>query len=81
MTAKLTPEACRAARALLQWSMRDLAESAGVRPMTVHALESGTPPRASTEAKLVAAFATHGVEITNGNGTGARLLKPQGGAG
>ena len=72
--AKLTPEASRAARAILKWSMRDLAETAGVALATIYALESkGDPIRASTEAKLVEAFDAHGVEITNGNGTGARL--------
>jgi transcriptional regulator with XRE-family HTH domain len=72
--AKLTPEACRAARALLGWGVRDLAEHSGVNYVTITRFENGTTSRESTEARLVAAFEAHGVEITNGTGTGARLL-------
>jgi predicted transcriptional regulator len=75
--AKLTPEACRAGRALLGWGLRDLAEASGVNYVTIFRIESGTPPRPSTEAKLIEAFAEHGVEITNGKGTGARLLRTE----
>jgi transcriptional regulator with XRE-family HTH domain len=77
MKPPLTPEACRAARAILQWSMRDLAERSGVKHTTIHAIENGSKPRAATEAKLVAAFEAAGVEITNGTGTGARLRLDQ----
>lgn len=73
MPAKLTPAACRAARALLNWTVRDLMREAGVSPNTVTGLEGGQVVRPETEAKVVAAFAAHGVEITNGDGTGARL--------
>ena len=72
---KLTPEACRAARAILKWSMRDLADSADVAFSTVNLLEKGNPIRPTTAEKIVAAFAAHSVEITNGDGTGARLLR------
>jgi transcriptional regulator with XRE-family HTH domain len=77
MNAKLTGPACRAARALLAWTVPDLIRAAGVSPNTVNKVETGGAVRPETEAKLIAAFAAHGVEITNGNGTGARLLKPQ----
>jgi DNA-binding LacI/PurR family transcriptional regulator len=46
---------------------------AEVSPNTVTALEGGGEVRPATEAKIVAAFDRHGVEITNGGGTGARL--------
>lgn len=72
--AKLTGPACRAARALLGWSMRDLAREAGVSLPTVQAIEAGGDYRASTGEKITDAFAANRVEITNGNGTGARLL-------
>lgn len=72
---KLTPEATRAARGILKWSMADLAKNAGVAISTVHLLEKGNPIRPSTAEKITAAFAAHNVEITNGDGTGARLLK------
>lgn len=71
---KLTPEACRAARAILKWSMIDLANSAKVAPSTINLLEKGNPIRPSTAEKIIAAFAANKVEITNGEGTGARLL-------
>jgi DNA-binding LacI/PurR family transcriptional regulator len=48
---------------------------AGVSPNTVTGLEGGSEVRPETEAKIVAAFDAHGVEITNGDGTGARLRR------
>lgn len=78
--ANLTPEANRAARAILKWSVRELAAQAGVAFTTVHRFETTGTATDSTKAKLVAAYAAHNVEITNGDGTGARLLlaKPKG---
>ena len=73
MTAKLTPAACRAARGILKWSVRDLAREAGVSPTTIHLLEADRPCRAATEEKVIAALARNQVEITNGDGTGAKL--------
>ncbi|MEO0894204.1 MAG: helix-turn-helix transcriptional regulator [Pseudomonadota bacterium] len=71
--AKLTPEANRAARAILKWSVRELAEQAGVAFSTVHLFEKSGNASEQTVAKIVAAFERHHVEITNGVGTGARL--------
>lgn len=76
MMTKLTPEACRAARAILKWSIRDLAEHAEIAKSTVNLLENGRPIRPSTAVKIIAAFASENVEITNGDGTGARLKFP-----
>ncbi len=73
MAAKLTPAACRAARGILKWSVRDLGREAGISPTTVNLLEADRPYRAGTAEKIVQAFAEHDVEITNGDGTGARL--------
>ena len=73
--AKLTAEACRAGRALLGWSMRDLMREAGLSSGAVQQVEGSRPFFESTEEKIVSAFARHNVEITNGEGTGARLLK------
>jgi hypothetical protein len=53
--------------------MRDLAEHSGIALTTVHRFETRGVLRESTESQIVAAFAAHGVEITNGEGTGARL--------
>ncbi len=71
--AELTPEANRAARAILRWSVRDLAENAGIAFSTVHRFESTGTATESTKDKIKAAFAAHDVEITNGDYTGARL--------
>lgn len=77
--ANLTPEANRAARAILKWSVRELATEAGVAFTTVHRFETTGIATETTKAKLVAAYAARNVEITNGDGTGARLLlKPKG---
>jgi len=75
--AKLTPEACRAARALLRWGVRDLAAAAGISQTTVVQFEAGRPHQTSTPDAIVTAFQRSNVEITNGDGTGARLLLKQ----
>lgn len=72
--AKLTPEANRAARAILKWSLRDLAEHAELAFSTVHLFEKNGTASEATVAKIKAAFAKNNVEITNGEGTGARLI-------
>ena len=73
--ADLTPEANRAARAILKWSLRDLAEHAGIAFSTVHRFETSGIATDTTKAKIVAAYAARNVDITNGEGTGARLRK------
>lgn len=72
----LTPEGCRAGRALLKWSTRDLARRAGVAFTTVNRIEAGQVPRAGTEAHLLATFAAAGVVILDGSeGVGAVLSR------
>ena len=73
--ADLTPEANRAARAILKWSIRELAENAGIAFSTVHRFETTGVATDTTKAKIIAAYAAHSVDITNGEGTGARLIK------
>ncbi|MGE0284072.1 MAG: transcriptional regulator [Rhizobiaceae bacterium] len=73
--AELTPEANRAARAILKWSVRELAENAGIAFSTVHRFETTGIATETTKAKIKAAYAAHNVEITNGDGTGAKLLR------
>jgi hypothetical protein len=73
--AELTPEANRAARAILRWSVRDLADRAGIAFSTVHRFETTGVATETTKEKIKAAYAVHNVEITNGDGTGARLKK------
>jgi len=71
--AKLTVEACRAARGLLNWGLRDLADHAGVGIASVARFEGGETVRDTTIERLKRAFESAGVEITNGTGTGAKL--------
>ena len=75
---KLTPEACRAGRALLSLTTHDLAARCGVSPTTINKLEQGEGVRDSTAAKIVAGFAAHGVEILNGDAPGARMRRAEG---
>jgi hypothetical protein len=71
--AELTPEANRAARAILKWSVRELADHAGIAFSTVHRFETTGLATDTTKDKIKAAYAAHDVEITNGDYTGARL--------
>ncbi len=71
--AELTPAANRAARGIAGWSIRELADQAEVAFSTVHRFEKTGVATGTTKDKLKAAFETVGIEITNGDGTGARL--------
>lgn len=78
----VTPEACRAGRAILKWSMRDLAVRSGVAWTTINRLEGGTGARDATAAKIVAAFQAHGVELVDtADRTGATLDRARGSVG
>ena len=72
----LTPEQCRAARALLNWSQTDLANASGTARATVADFErSERQPYSSSLASLREALETAGVEFIarNGGGVGVRL--------
>jgi transcriptional regulator with XRE-family HTH domain len=73
---RLTPQSCRAGRALLGWSQADLVSAAKVSPNTVAKVEAGEDVRDATAEKIVQAFADNGVEILNGDAPGARM-KPK----
>jgi transcriptional regulator with XRE-family HTH domain len=71
----LTPEASRAARGLLNWSLKDLAEKAGVAFTTISQFENGRPSYGTTAAKIAAAFEAAGVElVADDDRTGAVLV-------
>lgn len=75
----LTPAQIRAARALLVWSGRVLAERASVHITTVQRLERGGPrPRGHVETveKIRQALEAAGVEF--GAANGIRLKEPEG---
>ena len=74
----ITPEQCRAARALLDWGQAGLAEKAGVGIVTVRQLEAGShDARRATLQVIRNALELAGVEFIdeNGGGPGVRLKK------
>jgi transcriptional regulator with XRE-family HTH domain len=74
----ITPEQCRAARALLGWGQQDLANQARVGIVTVNQLENGlSRPRHATLEVIQRALESAGVEFIdeNGGGPGVRLRK------
>ncbi len=80
----LTPEHIRAARALLHWSARELAERSGVHITTIQRMErSNGPLKGSTESlrKIESAFRIARVEfLQDDDRPGVRLnrLRPEG---
>ena len=76
--APLTSELIRAARALLRWEQRRLADASSVSLPTVKRLESRPgilAAHGSTVAALKRALESAGVEFTNGDQPGVRLRK------
>jgi predicted transcriptional regulator len=74
----ITPEQCRAARGLLDWSQGNLAQKAAVGIVTVRQLEAGThTPRRATVDVIRRAFEAAGVEFINDGGPGVRLRRHQ----
>ena len=74
----ITPAQCRAARGLLSWKQRDLAERSTVGYNTIRKFEAEeTAPRNSTLIVLRLTFEKAGVEFIdeNGGGPGLRLRK------
>ena len=75
MNDAIKPAQSRAGRALLKWSREKLAAEGKVPARTVADFElENTAPRASTLAAIRAALEAAGVEFTNGNAPGVRLL-------
>lgn len=67
----ITAAQCRAARGLIAWSQRNLAQKAGIGTVAVHQLENGTnSPRRATLEVVRRAFEEAGVEFITGNGGG-----------
>jgi transcriptional regulator with XRE-family HTH domain len=70
----LTPAQCRAARGLIDWSQRQLADAAGVAVATIRLFEAGKgEQRRATLTVIRHAFEAAGVEFTNGDQPGVRL--------
>jgi transcriptional regulator with XRE-family HTH domain len=71
----VTSAQIRAARGFLKWTVRDLAERAGVHRNTITRIEAGDARHGPTIAAVVRALEVAGVEFTNGDKSGVRLKK------
>jgi transcriptional regulator with XRE-family HTH domain len=70
----MTPEQCRAARGLKNWSQSKLAGEARVGDSTVRNFEAGrSSPVANNLSAMRSALEAAGVEFTNGDQPGVRL--------
>lgn len=79
----MTPAQCRAARALLDWSQQQLADSARIGNATIRNFEAGrSSPQNATLDVLRRALEAAGVEFIpeNGGGAGVRLKNGAAGA-
>jgi transcriptional regulator with XRE-family HTH domain len=76
--ARMTPAQLRAARGLLNWSRRDLAEKSGTSPEAVQWFEArGGDPKLSTTQKWRRALQAGGVEFFDADaqgGAGVRFI-------
>jgi predicted transcriptional regulator len=74
----LTPAQIRAARAMLDWTQRELAERAGISKTGLNNIERGSAdPKASTLTAIWRAIEDAGVEFTNGDEPGVKLKATQ----
>jgi transcriptional regulator with XRE-family HTH domain len=64
------------ARAAVRWGVRELAAKAGVAANTVARIENGADAKQSTMDALQCALESAGVEFTNGDRPGVRLIGP-----
>ena len=74
MTIKVTSAQVRAARGLLNWTVRDLADKSGVHRNTVTKMEADAVVHGPTIAAMIRALEDGGVEFTNGNSPGVKLV-------
>ena len=74
----ISPNQCKAARALLGWTQEQLAVTAGIGISTVREFELGQrKPIARNRQAILDAFSAAGIEFIdeNGGGLGVRLRK------
>lgn len=70
----MTPPQMRAARGLLNWTVQELAEKAGVERTTVFQIEAGKyAGGVETLMAIRRVFEDAGIEFTNGRWPGVRL--------
>jgi transcriptional regulator with XRE-family HTH domain len=79
MTEYVTSAQLRAARGLVNWSVRELSAQSGIHRNTITNFETrSSGGNAQTLQKLRAALEAAGVEFTNGGQPGVRLRGPGG---
>ena len=71
----VTSAQLRAARALLDWTVRELAEQAEVHRNTITRAETDATAHGHAVAQVVLTLEAAGVEFTNGEQPGVRLRK------
>jgi len=73
----ISPEQCRAARALLNWTQAELAERVSISAVSIRAFEKGGEMRDSNLKLLRMTFEAAGITFIpeNGGGAGVRLSK------
>ena len=69
----VTSAQLRAARALLDWTVRELAEQAGVHRNTITRAETDETAHGHAVAQVVLTLEAAGVEFTNGDQPGVKL--------
>lgn len=72
----ITPEQCRAARGLLDWSQSDLAEASGIGESTINRFERMTrKPYPNTRKTLRAALEAAGIVFIDDDDTVGAVLR------
>ena len=73
---RVTGEHIRGARAILKWSLEEVAERSGVSKQTVYHLENGLhETRDETRQRVKEAFEQAGIVFTNGDNPGVQLIR------
>jgi transcriptional regulator with XRE-family HTH domain len=81
MNLGISPEQCRAARQLLNWTAQDLEATSGISARTISLFETAKRDlRPSNMQSIVEAFDDAGIEFlqeSRGKGEGVRLKQPR----
>jgi transcriptional regulator with XRE-family HTH domain len=73
----VTSAQLRAARSLVNWTVRELAEKAGAHRNTVSRAETDQTEHGHAVAQIVRTLEAAGVEFTDGDQPGVRMRGPQ----
>jgi len=76
MSEQIPAAASRAARAILEWSAKDLCKAARVSATVVSKVEREIEVSTDQNQRIVEAFAEAGIELLGGGKPGARLGHP-----